>query len=60
MAPVTAEYVPAKVSDEKNAYIDSNTKSERVGIHNERRRQKDGGGNTFHSKKSLIANGTRG
>jgi hypothetical protein len=25
VAPVTAEYVPAKTSDEEHAYVDSNT-----------------------------------
>ncbi len=28
VAPVTAEYVPAKTSDEEHAYVDSNTSVE--------------------------------
>jgi hypothetical protein len=55
VASVTAEYVPAKASDEEYVHVDSNT-NKRLGEQNERTRRKDGGGGyTFFEVKSSLA-----
>ena len=59
MAPVTAEYVPAKPRDEEHAYVDSNTIVQ-VYITKEEG-EKNGGRNTFHSKnpRDQVLQGSR-
>ncbi len=56
VAPVTAEYVPAKASNEGYVYVDSNTS---VWVNTRKKKARRWGAGTRFTVKSSLENGTR-